>query len=148
MSRFESFPHGLRVGALVSLTLLGCLPPSGVAGPTHPRKSLTEISRAEIEAESSRLVTAYDIIYALRPSMLVSRDLAQPTRSSAVVPQARRGIAVYVDGLLFGGVESLTTIAAGAVRDVRWLSAADATTRYGTGNASGAIVVTTWSGRR
>ena len=59
---------------------------------------------------------------------------------------AQRGIKVYLDGVVFGGVESLATISAREVLEVHWLSAFDATTRYGTGHVNGAIEVTTRAG--
>ena len=62
--------------------------------------------------------------------------------------EANSGIKVYLDGFRYGSVESLATIPAMNVVEVRWLSAMDATTRFGTGNTAGAIAVTSRSGRQ
>jgi hypothetical protein len=138
---------GLRLGALVSLTILGCLPPSGPARPARPGTNLDEISRAEVDAGVWPGGTAYDLIRARRPRMLIARGVSTTlvARSGGTAPRMTRGIKVYVDGVPVGGVETLTSIPATAVQDVRWLSAVEATTRYGTGNANGAIIVRTRS---
>jgi hypothetical protein len=139
--------RGLRLGALVSLTVLGCLPPSGPAHPARPGTNPDEISRAEVDAGDWPGGTAYDLIRALRPRMLIARGVSTRlvARPGGSAPLMTRGIKVYLDGVPVGGVETLTSIPATTVQDVRWLSAVDATTRYGTGNADGAIVVRTRS---
>ena len=138
----------LRLGALLSLTVAGCLPPSASAGTRRPGSTLHEIPRAEIDANSTRFATAYDIVRLLRPTMLVSHDVAPRPQATNTRWQARSGVKVYLDGMPYGTIESLATIPANTVLDVRWLSPMDATTRYGTGNTGGAIQVTTRSGRR
>jgi hypothetical protein len=93
--------------------------------------------------------SAYDIVRVLRPSMLTSRGITTArSQSQSRVWEADHGIKVYLDGIRYGGVESLATIPANTVREIRWLSAGDATIRYGTGNVAGAIVVATRDGRR
>ena len=146
MSRSRSPRLGLRLTSLVSLALLGCVSPSGTRT-VRPQKELYQIQRTEIEAAANQLATAYDIVYRLRPSML-SRQVTSAPGNRAAIWQAQSGVKVYLDGIPYGGVQSLTTISANVVRDVRWLSPLDATTRYGTGNAAGAILITTLTGRR
>ena len=143
----SSSRRGLRLGALVSLTVLGCLPPSAPARPARPGTNLHEISRAEVDAGHWSGGTAYDLIRALRPGMLIARGVSTTlvARSGGSAPRTTRGIKVYLDGVPVGGVETLTSIPATTVQDVRWLSAVEATTRYGTGNVDGAIVVRTRS---
>jgi hypothetical protein len=149
MSIVRSHRRALHLGALVPLIVLGCMPPSTTAGTTtRSAKTYTEIQSAEIDARAVEFRTAYDIVHTLRPSMLVSRERAVERQSPATLWQARRGIKVYLDGIAYGGVESLATIPASTVLEVRWLSALDATTRFGTGNIAGAILVTSLSGRR
>jgi hypothetical protein len=48
---------------------------------------------------------------------------------------------VYVDGVRYGDCEALKTIQAIDVGELRYLNGIDATTRFGTGNGSGAILV-------
>ncbi len=52
-------------------------------------------------------------------------------------------IQVYLDGTHYGGLRSLQNIAANSIDEIRYMSASDATTRYGTGHAAGAIVIAT-----
>ena len=47
-----------------------------------------------------------------------------------------------MDDVSYGPVESLANLNAIAVREIRYLSAADATTRWGTGYPGGVILVT------
>ncbi len=48
---------------------------------------------------------------------------------------------VYVDGLRYGPLESLYQISTNTIERIEYLSALDATTRYGTGHMGGAILV-------
>ena len=137
----------LRVGALVSLTLLGCAPPSASVRAPQP-KHLYEIDYAEIEAELSKGGSTYDLVQRLRPSMLAAHGTEAGPQSRSPMWEANSSIKVYLDGIRYGGVESLATIPASSVVEVRWLSAMDATTRFGTGNIAGAIAVTSRSGRQ
>jgi len=136
----------LRLGALVALTLLGCAPPSASARARQP-KNLYEIGQTEIESELSKGGSTYDLVSRLRPSMLVSHARPAGPQARSQTWEANSSIKVYLDGFRYGGVESLATIPASNVVEVRWLSPMDATTRFGTGNVAGAIVVTTRSGR-
>ena len=49
----------------------------------------------------------------------------------------------YVNDVRYGSIESLRQIPARAVLRVEWLSASDATPRFGTGHQNGTMVVTT-----
>ena len=60
---------------------------------------------------------------------------------SGVPASGARGIRVYLDQVLLGGIETLGTIPANSIRSVRWLSPIDATTFYGTDHADGVIEV-------
>lgn len=52
-------------------------------------------------------------------------------------------IVVYQDGVRSGGSNTLESMPTIAVREIRFINAADATTRFGTGHPMGAILVTT-----
>ena len=148
MSSISSHLRALHVGALVSLVVTACVPPAPTSGATRVVRSPSEIHPAEIEAALGRLETAYDIVSTLRPGMLVSRDIKDRPRSGTATWSGTFGIKVYLDGIRYGGVESLATIPANTVLEVRWLSALDATTRYGTGHSAGVVSVTSRTGRR
>jgi predicted small secreted protein len=72
-----------------------------------------------------------DALQALRPRFLASRG-----------PDGTRLPVVYVDGVRnLGGTAELRTIQTDHVSQVRYLSAAEANLRFGTGHTGGAIVV-------
>jgi hypothetical protein len=82
-------------------------------------------------------VTAYDAVRQLRPEWLRRRG-----RSSIQTPRAEV-LVVYLDGVRFGGPEALRTLTIGGIREIRYLDANDATTRFGTGHAGGALLIQT-----
>jgi hypothetical protein len=51
-------------------------------------------------------------------------------------------IQVYLGGAKIGTLDALRDISVSTVREIRYLDAAEATQRYGTGNSGGAIVLT------
>ncbi len=69
---------------------------------------------------------AYDAIRRLRPQWLT-------TRGSAIV--------VFVESTRAGAVDYLRTIALTDVAELRYISASDATTRFGTGYPGGVVQV-------
>lgn len=92
------------------------------------RRRSNVITAEELTRGSGR--DTYDVIRALRPSWFVGRG-------------TNYVIAVYVDGVRVNSVDDVRSIAVEQIKEVRFLSANDATTRYGTGNAAGAIEITT-----
>lgn len=84
--------------------------------------------------------TALEAIQRLQPNMLQKKR-----GPSSINFEDQAQIMVYVDGSRLGGIETLTLIQAAAIVEIRFLSASEATIRYGTGNAGGAIVITTRS---
>lgn len=116
------------MGALLCVaTLAACA--SGIRKDTggSDRDLLT---REEIQAASGEdLLT---VIENLRPAWLRTRDrtIASPT-----------SVSVVVDGIRWSGPGELRRVRVGEVLEVRFLSPADATTRYGPDMAGGAIVV-------
>jgi hypothetical protein len=69
----------------------------------------------------------------------------QRLRSTWLRPRSGGGspIAVFVDGVRTGDVDMLRQISAITVRELRFISPSDATTRWGTGYTNGAIMVFT-----
>jgi hypothetical protein len=88
------------------------------------------------EIDSRAFDNAYEIVRSLRPAWLHGRG------AHSVASLHDRAV-VYVDGIRAGGLEHLEQIRASSVASMRYLSAADATTRFGTGHAGGVIMVTT-----
>lgn len=103
---------------------------SGTSNRTGSRNLLTSEEIREVEAGSPTLA---QVIQRLRPWWMRSR--ARTISGDEVVP------IVYLDGTRFGELDTLSSIQAQDVGEVRFMSASDATTRYGTGHAGGVISV-------
>lgn len=130
MSRLQ-----LRCALVCVAILAACAGPPSTVG---ERRSSNVITAADISsAQASQASTAYDLIAALRPDFFRTRGSMSPT--NPIPPRAE----VYVDGVHFGDIDSLKTISVGVVKRVEYLGAMDATTRFGTNNAGGAILITT-----
>jgi hypothetical protein len=99
---------------------------ASTTGTKSPRRS-TNILTAE-EIASSTAKDAFEVIDLLRPQWL-------RTRGGPYLP------VVYLDNTKYGEVESLRNIPAANIAEIRYLSANEATTLYGTGHIGGAIVV-------
>lgn len=121
----------LWIPLLVSLVALGCAG-HGAAGSGSTRAVLTA---EELGAET--LTSAYDAVQRLRPEWLVSRGATSLTRSGG------GRVAVYMDGIRFGEADSLHNIRVGDLREIRYLTGSEATTRFGTGVPGGVIHVLT-----
>ncbi len=87
-----------------------------------------------LEVERSN---AYEAVQRLRPRWLQSRGAGSIGTLERDTPR------VYVDGQLYGESESLRTIDIRDIQEMRYMSASDATTRYGTNHTAGAILVVT-----
>lgn len=108
----------------VSAVLAACA--SGGGGSSGPRRNANLITAEELAEYTT--FTVHDVIRRLRPRWLVSRGGGSPT--------------VVMDGARMGGVQSLQSISVSDVDSLRFLSAADATMRFGTNFPDGAIEVT------
>jgi hypothetical protein len=93
-----------------------------------PRGSANLITEADIRATSYQ--NALEIVENLRPAMMRPRPGGGP-------------VMLYLDDVKMMDLNGLSTVPAGRVKEIRYISAQDATTRWGTGHASGVILVTT-----
>ncbi len=120
--------------ALLPLTLflLGCAAGGGGSGPSRSSNTLLAEEIAEFPS-----VTAYEAVEQARPRWLHIRS-APTTGSPMPTPPV-----VYLDGLRVGDLMELRRIRANVVEKMQFLSASDATNRFGTNHAGGAILVTT-----
>ena len=110
------------------------------SGGVRQRTGSREVIRAdEVAQRASDAGNAYDIIAKLRPQMLVGRGTASPTDRTGETARPK----IYVDNVQYGDLGSLRNIAANQVLEIRFVSASDATTRWGTGHMGGVIMVTT-----
>ena len=119
--------------SVVLLAALAACATSG--GSARSLQSRNVITAAEVE--SINVSTAYEAVQQLRPHFLQTRGQASIQDPSAGEP------IVYVNGVRYGGTDALNGIRAMDVAEFRFLSASDATTRYGTGHVGGVIEVRT-----
>lgn len=89
------------------------------------------------EIAGARGSTAWDVIQELRPEFLRGRGPSSVRTSTANLP------VVYLDAARLGAPSQLRTIAAASATSIEFISAADATTRWGTGHSAGVIHVRT-----
>ena len=130
MSATKTFQPAVRVTMLVLIaTVSACgLPPSG-ATPV-PASAYNVLTEQEISA--ALVTTAFDAVARLRP-----RFLKPSGGTNSLQP------AIYLNGVLIGGVQELGNIQAVSIREVRFLNAVEATARYGASRFGGALLVTT-----
>ena len=107
--------------------------------PHAPSRQQDVITEAEIAERASEASNALQIVQKLRPQMLATRGRFSPADSSDAGSRAK----AVVDGVAYGPVESLANLNAISVKEIRYLNATDATTRFGTGYVGGVILVTT-----
>jgi hypothetical protein len=115
----------LTIAALVLATACGARTQSPARGPNNV---VTQDEIATVPADN-----AYDAIEHLRPQFLRPHVTGSRRPAYAVV---------FIDGVRRGGPEILRSIAAKTVAQVRYLTSADATTRYGLDIEGGVIEVT------
>lgn len=103
------------------------------------RGTLNLIPNAEVEAAGGDILNAYDLVYRLRPSMMRYRNQTAGTTSSGEVT----GPIAYVDDVRLGALDLLRTVMRATVKEIRFISPTDATTRWGTGHSNGVVQVIT-----
>jgi len=121
----------------MSLVILACgqVRPAGSETGHFDKRYL--ITSEEIASTKRPGWNAWDLIAQTRPTFLRSRgatSLRDLTQVRAVV---------YVDGMYFGKLESLRSIAVEEIKQIEFISSGDATTRYGTDHLGGAILIST-----
>lgn len=128
------------VAVLIVVTLAACGasgPPSSGAVPRPVRGSLNLITSAEVETAGNNVISAYDLVQSLRPGMMRPRNQTAGNTGEGNV----FGVIAYVNDVRLGDPEQLRTVMRATVREIRYISATDATTRWGTGHSNGVIQV-------
>ena len=125
----------MRLG-LAALVAAGCssLGPPKAAAPKAERDRLTQEEIANSTALQGDLL---DAIHSLRPNFLAIPRGVYSRRSPAAVP-----LAVYVNRTRQSGVESLRSIAASKVAEVRYLEPTAALNQFGPTASGGALLIT------
>ncbi len=122
--------------ALVA-ALAACGPRAGQAGGPGPVRHNEDIIYAE-EIDSARVSDAYEAILTLRPRFLASRGVADVHGGS--------GVRIVVDGITQQRVDDLRSVRAAEVVYIRYLSATEATTYWGSGMTTPVVYVLTRAG--
>jgi hypothetical protein len=125
----SSYPTPRLLIALSALTfvLCGCASGGGSSDGT-PRGSSNRIVESQLVGHQTE--DAYTAIQRLRPQWLRSRSGSAPV---VIMDGTRQQV----------GLSVLRNIRTSELQELRYISAADATTRYGTGFDGGAILLTT-----
>ncbi|MBA3560037.1 MAG: hypothetical protein H0W30_15730 [Gemmatimonadaceae bacterium] len=121
--------------SLVVLLAIAC-----AGAPPAPSRIDRSSAREWVSGEeiaASQATNMAEAIRLLRPTWLRARGPQSIRTSVSPYP------VVYMDGLRVGEPSSLRDIPCMTVAEVRFINAADATTRWGTGHATGVIHVTT-----
>jgi hypothetical protein len=95
------------------------------------------ITQSEITAQNG--TNAWDVISHLRPQYLKTRG-----RTTIQAPSvANEYASVFMDGQFYGDLNTLRNIASINIRQIRYLPANEAVTRYGMQYGNGVIEITT-----
>jgi len=103
----------------------------------HAARDYNVISQNEITAQNG--ANAWDLITHLRPSYLKTRGRTSINNSSVSTEYA----SVFMDGQYFGDLTSLRNIPSMNIREIHYLPANEAVTRYGMQYGSGVIEIRT-----
>jgi hypothetical protein len=109
--------------------------PAPLPAPGRSRRNPNLIERPEIEGSTA--LDAYALVQEARPIWFHTRGVVSIHDPSAGVVQ------VYLNGVQFGDVNRLREMQLSEIREIRFLDAAEAQQRYGTGHAGGVIDVST-----
>jgi hypothetical protein len=126
----------MRISAMGTVLAIGWACAAASRGPAPAGRSSNLITRAELDGIPAS--SALEAVQRLRPQWL--------SRPRAPTIQASNPVMVYVDRRPFGTLEALGSLNTEQIEQMEFVPARDATTRYGTGHASGAIEITTRRG--
>lgn len=90
---------------------------------------------AEDEIRASSATNAFEAIQQLRPGLL-DRDQQRSIDMYSVSE-----VVVYLNGVRYGNKESLKSISALQIEEIKYLPATEATVKYGTDHSGGAFLV-------
>jgi hypothetical protein len=136
-------PLVAALGTPARLAAQTTLPTDSVKEKKPPKGRANLITEEEIAYQSGALQTALDVVQRLRPAMLRVRSGSASSSSGGMSSASDNPteIAVYFDNQKMNGVRALQDITIAQIKEIRYLSANDATTLFGTGNMAGAIQV-------
>lgn len=124
--RVQTSKRFLILALALALGSAGCASSGGGSSSRPPGATSNRIVLAELDALPQ--MNAYRAIERLRATWLRTR--------SGDPPQ------LYVDGARRGNVSNLTSMLTTEISQIEYMSASDASNRFGTGHTGGAILVT------
>jgi hypothetical protein len=142
--RHRLLPALVLVAAACSASTQSSSPapaPSGAASaqaaaPRAPRSSQNLITSEEVAKSAAS--NAYDVVQKLRPQWLRVKSMSV----SSIASGGSDAPSVFLNDVRYGDITSLRSIDITSLRQLQFLTAAEATTRWGTGYPAGAILVT------
>lgn len=134
VGRHARLPIALASAAAIALAS-ACASSSSSGASSGPRPGPNLITADEISRVN--VINAFEAVQKLRPAMLRQRQVASANA------QSNGELVVYVDNNRFGDVESLRQITASSIAALRYYSASEAQTKWGSGHPGGAIEVVT-----
>ena len=108
--------------------------PAAAPRPPQPRRDL--LTRDEILSSTAQQGDLFQAIQSLRPQFLVVPSTVHSRGTAATAP-----VSVYIDRARQMGIQSLRTIAAINVAEVRYLDPTESQNQFGAIASSGAILV-------
>lgn len=126
------------VSIVAIAAIVACASGGTSAAGAKPRYSQNVITADELATVDVN--DAYQAIQRLRPQFL--SNSRGPTVLGTRAGGSRAGIQVYLNDQRLGDVSALAQIPKGDIKEIRYLTASEASSRFGTGNTAGAIVVT------
>ena len=124
----------MRISAIVAgalLTLAACSPQSARVAPQE-RNFITAD-----EITKSNATNAFEAVERLRPAFLRTRGSQSLQNQEPPTPM------IYVDGMRYGTLQTLSSVPTIGIVSIQYLSAIEATQRFGMGNEGGAIMIVT-----
>jgi hypothetical protein len=119
----------ISLAGLVAAVSLACAPPSTA----HTGRSANVITKDEIVGAQASNV--YDAVRMLRPNFLNPHGRTTINGADTGYPK------VYLDRNLLGDINSLKTLNPNGIREIHYYNGAEASSRFGLDNVSGAIEV-------
>ena len=130
---------------IIALVLLAMVTFGGSAA-AQKKGDRYRLTQADLAEAGSSINTAYDAIQQLRPHWFrgpSGRTASQSTGDPLSMPGVNSGMpVVYIDGNRQNGIESLRTISAAKVKEVKYMDQNKAIAMLGPGHEAGAIEVT------
>jgi len=121
----------IAILAAALLTLAACSPKSARVTP-QDRNLITAD-----EIAKSNATNAFEAVERLRPAFLRTRGSQSLQNQEPPTPM------IYVDGMRYGPLQTLASVPTLGIVSIQYLTAIEATQRYGLGNEGGAIMITT-----